>query len=71
MSLAPLMAAVIARPLLGERVGALGMLAIAVALGGVAVMAGLNTKTEGLHLGSWESGWLPRGLALGTAFRLR
>src|SRR5262245_25428207 len=42
MSLAPLMAAVLARPLLGERIGILGMLAIAVALGGVALMSGLS-----------------------------
>ena len=68
MSLAPLMAAVLARPLLGERVGALTTLAIVVALGGVGVMSGLSLKLDGLRSSVWESGWLARCLALGTAF---
>ena len=68
MSLAPLMAAVLARPLLGERVGALSTLAIVVALGGVGVMSGLSLKFDGLDSSLWESGWLARCLALGTAF---
>ena len=33
MSLAPLMAAVLARPILGERLGVMGIVAIAIALG--------------------------------------
>ena len=68
MSLAPMMAAVLARPLLGERFGAQSVLAIAIALGGVAAMTGLNWTTDGLRLGSWEGEWLPRLLALATAF---
>ena len=68
MSLAPLMAAVLARPLLGERIGPLGLLAIAVALGGVALMSGLSMKVGGAHSGLWEGGWQARMLALGTAF---
>ena len=68
MSLAPMMAAVLARPLLGERFGAQSVLAIAIALGGVAVMTGLNWTTDGPRLGSWEGEWLPRLLALATAF---
>src|SRR5215510_2015635 len=46
MSLAPLMAAVLARPLLGERIGILGLLAIAIALSGVALMSGLSLNAE-------------------------
>jgi DME family drug/metabolite transporter len=68
MSLAPLMAAVLARPLLGERIGVLGVLAIGVALGGVVLMSGLSLKPEGLLSGLWEGEWLARILALGTAF---
>ena len=68
MSLAPLMAAVLARPLLGERIGVLGVLAITVALGGVALMSGLSMKADGLHSGLREGEWLTWVLALGTAF---
>jgi len=67
MSLAPLMAAVLARPLLGERLGLLSALAIAIALGGVALMSGLNGQTDGLPSALPEDAWLARGLALGTA----
>lgn len=67
MSLAPLLAAVLARPLLGERMGTLGVVAIAIALGGIAVMTGMSSNADGLHLGSWEEEWLPRLLALATA----
>ena len=67
MSLAPLMAAVLARPLLGERIGLFGILAIAVALGGVALMSGLSLNVESIGW-SGEDPWLARGLALGTAF---
>ena len=66
MSLAPLIAAVLARPLLGERIGLAGMLAIAVALGGVALMTGLGAA-ETTPSGPREEGWLARTLALGTA----
>jgi drug/metabolite transporter (DMT)-like permease len=67
MSLAPLMAAVLARPMLGERIGALGVLAIAVALGGVTLMTGLGVQGDGLH--SWlnRGEWVSWALALGTA----
>jgi drug/metabolite transporter, DME family len=68
MSLAPLMAAVLARPLLGERIGVLGVLAIGVALGGVVLMSGLSVKPDGLLAGFWEGEWLARILALSTAF---
>ena len=68
MSLAPLMAALLARRLLGERIGVLGVCAIAVALGGVALMSGLSANTDGLHSGLWEGEWLARVLALSTAF---
>lgn len=68
MSLAPLMAAVMARPLLGERMGTLGLAAIAVALLGVAMMSGLSVEAGALHSGLWEGEWLPRVLALATAF---
>jgi drug/metabolite transporter, DME family len=67
MSLAPLMAAVLARPLLGERIGMLGLFAIVVALAGVALMSGLSVAGDGLHSGLWEGNWVPRVLALGTA----
>ena len=59
MSLAPLMAALLARPLLGERIGALG---------GLALMSGLSLQADGLHSGLWEGNWQARVLALGTAF---
>ena len=68
MSLAPLMAAVLARPILGERIGRLGLAAIAVALMGVAMMSGLSVEAGALHSGLWEGEWLPRALALLTAF---
>jgi drug/metabolite transporter (DMT)-like permease len=68
MSLAPLMAAIIARPLLGERIGVFGILAIAVALGGVALMSGLSVNGDDLDWSAGEGPWLARALALGTAF---
>lgn len=68
MSLAPLIAAVIARPLLGERIDLLTVFAITVALGGVALMSGLSMKADGLHAGVQEGEWLTWALALGTAF---
>jgi drug/metabolite transporter (DMT)-like permease len=61
-SLAPLIAAVLAFPLLGERIGALGGLAVATAIGGVALMTG-----GGLHDGKWEGRALALGGALGFA----
>jgi drug/metabolite transporter (DMT)-like permease len=67
-ALAPLMAAVLARPLLGERIGVLGMLAIAVALGGVALMSGLAEKPAAAQPGHAEGEWLSWVLALGCAF---
>jgi drug/metabolite transporter (DMT)-like permease len=67
MSLAPLMAAVLARPLLGERIGIVGGLAIAVALGGVALMSGLSLNVDDIGRSAGEAGWLARALALGTA----
>jgi drug/metabolite transporter (DMT)-like permease len=67
MSLAPLMAAVLARPLLGERLGVLSILAIAVALGGVALMAGLGVHGDGLHARLYRGEWVSWVLALGTA----
>src|SRR5262249_15431413 len=42
LSLAPLIAAILARPLLGERIGVLSLIAIAVGLGGGALMSGLS-----------------------------
>jgi drug/metabolite transporter (DMT)-like permease len=68
MSLAPLMAAVMARPILGERIGLLGMAAIAVALAGVALMSGLSAGAEPTQTEPREGQWLARALALGTAF---
>ena len=68
MSLAPLMAAVLARPILGEHIGRLGLAAIGVALIGVALMSGLSVEAGALHSGLWEGEWLPRVLALATAF---
>lgn len=68
MSLAPLMAAVLARPLLGERIGVFGALAIAVALVGVALMSGLSLNAEHIDWSAAEGPWLARALALGTAF---
>jgi DME family drug/metabolite transporter len=68
MSLAPLMAAVLARPLLGERIGIFGVLAIAVALGGVALMSGLSLSIDEIGRSTGEGGWLARALAVGTAF---
>jgi drug/metabolite transporter (DMT)-like permease len=65
MSLAPLIAAVLAGPLIGERLGVMGLLAIAVALGGVALMSGLGS--DGTRGGLWQGDWLARALALGTA----
>ena len=68
MSLAPLMAAVLARPLLGEHIGIFGMSAIAVALGGVALMSGLSLSIDEIGRSTGEGGWLARALAVGTAF---
>ena len=68
MSLAPLMAAVLARPLLGERIGVFGSLAIAIALGGVGLMSGLSLGADQIGWASVEGAWLARALALGTAF---
>jgi drug/metabolite transporter, DME family len=68
MSLAPLIAAVLARPLLGERMGISGVLAITVALGGVALMSGLSLNAEDIGWSAREGQWLARALALGTAF---
>jgi drug/metabolite transporter, DME family len=68
MSLAPLMAAVLARPLLGEHIGIFGMSAIAVALGGVALMSGLSFNASDIDWSMQEGPWLARTLALGTAF---
>jgi len=65
MSLAPLMAALLARPLLGERIGSLGLVAVAIALGGVALMSGLSLSAD--HL-TWGRDWLARVFAFGTAF---
>lgn len=65
MSLAPLMAALLARPLLGERLGGLGLLAIAIALAGVALMTGF--AADPAQVGGWDGGWAARILALGTA----
>ncbi len=65
MSLAPLMAALLARPLLGERLGGLGLLAVAIALAGVALMTGFAADAG--QLGGWDGGWAARILALGTA----
>jgi DME family drug/metabolite transporter len=65
MSLAPLMAALLARPLIGERLGGLGLLAIAIALAGVALMTGV--AADAVHGGGWQGGWAARILALGTA----
>jgi drug/metabolite transporter, DME family len=68
MSLAPLMAAVLVRPLLGERIGVIGILSIAVALGGVALMSGLGLNGGEFSGATGERPWLARALALGTAF---
>lgn len=67
MSLAPLMAAVLAYPLIGERIGTRGMLAIAVALGGVALMSGIG-GIGGAGQTTGEQNWPARLLALATAF---
>jgi drug/metabolite transporter, DME family len=66
LSLAPLMAALLARPLLGERIGMIGMFAVVVALGGVALMSGLSLQAEDLGRET-GSAWLARALALGAA----
>lgn len=66
-ALAPLMAAALARPLLGERIGVLGALAIAVALGGVALMSGISVEANRPH-SRWEGEWLTWALAVGSAF---
>jgi drug/metabolite transporter, DME family len=68
MSLAPLMAAVLARPLLGERIGLFGIIAIAFALGGVALMSGISLNADNLDWWAGERPWLARALALATAF---
>jgi len=67
LSLAPLMAALLARPLLGERIGAVGALAIAVALAGVALMSGLSFHTDEIIWASENGPWLARALAAAAA----
>ena len=62
LSLAPLMAAALAYPLLGERIGPLGAIAIAIALGGVTLMTG-----GGLHGDSWDGRLMALGGALAYA----
>lgn len=49
VSLAPLLAAMLARPLLGERIGRLVLVAIAIAIGGVYTMTGGDFRS-----GNWE-----------------
>jgi drug/metabolite transporter (DMT)-like permease len=68
MSLGPLIAAMLARPLLGERLGTMSMFAIAIALGGVALMSGLGLSSQGDEVKPWASNWAAWMLALGTAF---
>lgn len=63
-SLAPLMTTVIARPVLGERIGILGCVAIAVALGGVLLMSGLTS----MDAPAGATAWTGRILALLGAF---
>lgn len=68
MSLAPLMAAMLALPLLGERIGPLGIFAIAIALAGVAMMSGLTASAPADGAARIaDGGWPGRLLALGTA----
>lgn len=67
MSLAPLMAALLARPILGERLGLMGMLAVAIALGGVALMSGLGFNFEDDQSEALRNNWASWILALGTA----
>jgi drug/metabolite transporter, DME family len=67
LSLAPLMAALLARPLLNERIGMFGVLAIALALGGVALMSGLTFNAEASIWASGNGPWLARALAVGAA----
>ena len=61
-SLAPLMAAVIARPLLGERIGTLGALAIVLAIGGVLLMSGLAGSSASPHTSA--TAWTGRIMSL-------
>ncbi len=63
-SLAPLMTAVIARPILGERIGLLGGLAIVMALGGVLLMSELTSTDATASAAAWTG----RILALLGAF---
>lgn len=63
LSLAPLLAALIARPLLNERIGLLGGLAIAMALAGVALMSGLTSSGPV----SSTSAWSGRAMAFAAA----
>jgi drug/metabolite transporter, DME family len=67
LSLAPLLAAFLARPLLGERIGIVGVLAIAIALAGVALVSGvaLNAGEIGWMMG--DGVWTARVLGLGAA----
>jgi len=67
LSLAPLMAALLARPLLGERIGTFGALAIAVALAGVALMSGVTFNADANIWATGEGPWLARALAVGAA----
>ena len=68
LSLAPLMAAMLARPLLGERIGLFGLCAIAVALAGVALMSGLSFNVDAIIWASGDGPWVARALAVGAAF---
>ena len=63
-SLAPLMTAVIARPVLGERIGRLGGFAIILALAGVLLMSGLTNA----EAAAGAPGWTGRTMALLGAF---
>jgi DME family drug/metabolite transporter len=67
LSLAPLMAAILARPLLGERIGSLGVFAIAIALAGVALMSGLSFNADEIFSTNGNGPWLARALAVGAA----
>src|SRR5262245_9288353 len=68
LSLAPLMAALLARPLLGERIGTFGAFTIAVALAGVALMTGVTFNADANIWGNANGSWLARALAVSAAF---
>jgi drug/metabolite transporter, DME family len=67
LSLAPLMAALLARPLLGERIGMFGALAVGVALAGVALMSGVSFNSDEIIWRGGNGPWLARALAAGAA----